>query len=581
MNVLDSSLTLNMTYFPSKIEKWSRFELVCVFKNIFSRSVDGIAFAKKVSSNCYPLYQKISEIEKTKDSLCKNYLISQLLFKLNNLYKKNNLNKRGFSPELTKSSSESIMEIPPIPTDGELQEFWKENPIILRSNFGDLGGYLTSHSFIIKTSELPGREIIANKIFHHLGIVTPKIKEIHRSTCEGRNIEKLLVRNEQITPKRLNFRKNNSYFITSRVYGVNLEELSKEVADHSFLDNKENYYHFLEQLAMIASVDLYIGYQGRFSLLGFSNLGKIMLLCDKSSCIRTVVAVDQNVALSKCDIFSGRSHLQKMKNHLLRILETGEEAMQTLYDDLPSYFQSYESRSKALNILWKSFLKGIRLIPEKLSESDILGMGKYCNERTHFDQVDVRDLIDFREFFWEIYQEWCAEQSNLTSTVSLVELFDFIKKQDETKELISKIQRLHQSISFCYDSALKVPAQWNHSKKIISLRTIRNALPNFLFELLNAASEPLAKLLDGLPSNEREDFVNQVELIEYTNLLAAKKIFQKWKEKGVADCDFFDAVPDSFEQHLKLQVKSGHSEHIRKLQQLFRETFRVNRVLNG
>lgn len=559
MNVCNNGLLdLEALAFSLNISKWSVSEFGCIFKNIFSRSVDGISLAKELTSkNLFP-HKQISKIERISDPAEREQLSASLLLQLNETYKKlkGSIGKANYFEPLP------IMQIPHIVSEEERLKFWEKKSVLIRSNLGHLGVFLTSQPFVIKASEYPGRELLASRIFLHLGIPTPEVKEVPRSSAEGKAIESLLTKHAEYA-KRGKPQSCTSFFLMSRIYGMNLEEISPVIADRSFLGNKSNYHAFLRQLSVIAAVDLFLGYQDRFSLTGLSNLGNIMLLCDKSSCIRTVVAVDQNVALSKRDIFSGKSHLGKMKNYLLEILEDQEAAMQPILNDLPEYFKKYENQKIALEILWSGFLSGLKLVLEKINKTNLLEMSKNCDRSSLNDQIDINDLIDLQDFLVNVYDEWSAKQLSSIPSTNLNFLFKFICNQEETKELVSKIETLHGSISLCYDAEISAPAQWNHSKKIISVRSIGGVIPNLLFEVLNASSEPLANLLGEISEIEQEDFVRQVETIEYEHLIRAKKILKVWKEKGFVETNPFEEAPLSLEEHLEHQIKSGHSKHLR------------------
>ena len=107
---------------------------------------------------------------------------------------------------------------------------------------------------------------------------------------------------------------------------------------------------------------------------------------------------------------------------------------------------------------------------------------------------------------------------------------------------------------------------WSPGNRIIYLtdpnkHTDSELLTTLVFELHNASRDRDFSILDRTPST-KADYVRQTELIEYQNVKATEEVLQQGRQLGLIpkDCRFNHYL--SFEEHLKLQKRTGHSKYI-------------------
>jgi hypothetical protein len=146
-----------------------------------------------------------------------------------------------------------------------------------------------------------------------------------------------------------------------------------------------------------------------------------------------------------------------------------------------------------------------------------------------------------------------------------------ISSLQEGNELLSYVQRqgavrlqwsrLGQDFSnACWNGSdriilLNASVQWSEGKKIRSV----------LFELLNAAIDSEYERLDQLVKRgqiSKSAYVGRVEKLEYENLQKANTFLKKGIEQGLFPRDAYFPVSNNFNDHLNLQMGSGHSDFI-------------------
>lgn len=86
-----------------------------------------------------------------------------------------------------------------------------------------------------------------------------------------------------------------------------------------------------------------------------------------------------------------------------------------------------------------------------------------------------------------------------------------------------------------------------------------------LFEIHNAKRTADFAKIDHLASTrqiDREEFIENIEYIEYENALSTSHFLAQGVEKGLFQANCFWEVSNTFEEHLAIQKSNGHSEFI-------------------
>ncbi|MDB2614066.1 hypothetical protein N9Y92_02785 [Chlamydiales bacterium] len=166
-----------------------------------------------------------------------------------------------------------------------------------------------------------------------------------------------------------------------------------------------------------------------------------------------------------------------------------------------------------------------------------------------------------------------ASKSQITNySNELTKAMHLIHKFPEARQLILEIQNDGEiQVLANRHSRLPFEALWDPTRRSIvvdlSMHDSEGALVrSIIFEMHNALTNKRHSDLDQHAyqgTMSRDEYVKQVEYVEYKNCLDTKKLLKKGIQAGVFPKDSsWDSVPDTFEEHFYLQQQFGHSQYI-------------------
>jgi hypothetical protein len=147
-----------------------------------------------------------------------------------------------------------------------------------------------------------------------------------------------------------------------------------------------------------------------------------------------------------------------------------------------------------------------------------------------------------------------------------------IEKLPEARKLMAEIQQegpIHFSIS-PEGPSQAFGACWDVDRRIIFINprwheTFGRLIGSILFELQNARISSEFDKLDHLAASGKIDkgsYVRAVEKIEYDNSINAAEMAKKGVSSGLFPVSSLLPTYPSFEQHLEVQIRAGHSAEI-------------------
>lgn len=149
-----------------------------------------------------------------------------------------------------------------------------------------------------------------------------------------------------------------------------------------------------------------------------------------------------------------------------------------------------------------------------------------------------------------------------------------IEKVPEARTLINEVRKegsihiktsemaLAKQFGACYDTENRIIYV-----NIAAHRTEGALIGSILFELHNALVNSKLDALDRLAlagKIDKENYVKQVEYLEYQNSIKASKIAEKGIKMGVFPKDAQMFTYPNFEEHYRMQKVGGHSAWIAK-----------------
>jgi hypothetical protein len=137
-------------------------------------------------------------------------------------------------------------------------------------------------------------------------------------------------------------------------------------------------------------------------------------------------------------------------------------------------------------------------------------------------------------------------------------------------ESVQKEGRVRVTYEFIYDGDFD--GFWDSSSRTIIVNANRfksegKALVTILFELHNAKSNQHFKHLVELAQKgqiTKEAYVLAVEKMEYENCLMTCALLEKGRALGIFPKDATWNIAKTFEEHYRIQLRTGHSEWIAK-----------------
>jgi len=268
------------------------------------------------------------------------------------------------------------MDLPSLPSELERYAYWKQVQLAARSKEGHIGVFYTyspafQEDLVVKAPNRAAQECFASRIFQSLELMTPDTIVVDRFSEEGMLIEKALkgFKEFQTHCQEVPFKK---FFIMNRIHGRSFEEIDEATAKSAFTNDRLCFYSLLEQIGIIAAVDVFIHYQDRFSHIGYSNLGNLMCLEQLGGRITTAVAIDQSVDLSKpySGFLVAKTKIEVIQETLTDVVNSKNEiskAAKALWTDIPEHLKQYGDEREALHHLHQGLLSGFQLIVQKIS----------------------------------------------------------------------------------------------------------------------------------------------------------------------------------------------------------------------
>jgi hypothetical protein len=162
-----------------------------------------------------------------------------------------------------------------------------------------------------------------------------------------------------------------------------------------------------------------------------------------------------------------------------------------------------------------------------------------------------------------------VESSILPCSPAIQSHIDKVEKIPEAKNLIQSIFKEGEVRVIVKNTSLsnQFGAFWDPDLRIICIgispeSTEGSIIGSILFELQNAASNRKFQQIEKMALDRkinRQSYVRSMEYMEYLNSHLAAKIAQKGVHMGILPHDARLPTYDTFEEHFREQIRSGHS----------------------
>jgi hypothetical protein len=157
--------------------------------------------------------------------------------------------------------------------------------------------------------------------------------------------------------------------------------------------------------------------------------------------------------------------------------------------------------------------------------------------------------------------------NELKKAVNAIESFDEGKQFLNLCQSYGKIDLKWKALG-----ANQSTACWIGHERVVILNASRSftegrKISSILFELNNSLTHNDFIELNKLVHRNKiskNDFVRQVEMLEYQNVLKTRQLLEKGVELGIFPEDCLIPIAPNFDEHFKVQISSGHSEAIAK-----------------
>jgi len=172
-------------------------------------------------------------------------------------------------------------------------------------------------------------------------------------------------------------------------------------------------------------------------------------------------------------------------------------------------------------------------------------------------------------FILTLTQLSAAEDRILSYPNELRDVVGKIEKSPEARDLIKQVQKEGRvGIITSRDYKMNFSAFWDGENRQITLnlsqqRSLGSIIRSIIFELHNAASNSqfedlYHKAMCGTIS--RNQYILQMEQIEYSNALKAGEILTRGQRQGLFPTNIGMDIPSTFQEHFQIQCSMGHAE---------------------